>query len=72
MSLVTWIVTVRALRKHPDHDPKNKRTGRCEWSEYCTDVTGEHHSFLMNGTEERIRERIGAMNEWRLTRLERI
>ena len=40
------IVTLR-LPKQPDHDPKNKRTGECPISNYiCTDVTGEHHSYL--------------------------
>lgn len=40
-----FIVTVKDP-KNPDHDPQNKKTGACKWSTVCTDVTGEHHSFL--------------------------
>jgi hypothetical protein len=40
-----YIVTVKFPRD-PDHDPKNKQTGACPVSEHCTDVTGQHHSFL--------------------------
>lgn len=67
-----WVVTVRRLTKDPNHDPKNKKTGECHWSKHCTDVTGEHHSFTMRGTEEMVRDAVGAMNDWRLTRMERI
>lgn len=72
MSLVTWIVTVRSLEKNPDHDPHNKKTGECHWSKHCTDVTGEHHSFTMHGDESTIRDAVGAISGWRLTRLERV
>jgi hypothetical protein len=41
----TWLVTVK-LPKNPAHDPRAKRTGPCPFSNECTDVTGEHHSFL--------------------------
>lgn len=44
-----YIVTVRG-EKDPEHDPKAKRTGECEVSPECTDVTGEHHSLLMEAT----------------------
>jgi hypothetical protein len=40
-----WIVTVK-LPKNPEHDPRTKRTAPCPFSDECTDVTGEHHSFL--------------------------
>lgn len=40
-----FIVTVR-LPKNPEHDPTNKVSGVCPFSAHCTDVTGEHHSFL--------------------------
>lgn len=67
-----WVVTVRSLQKNPDHDPQNKKTGKCEWSDYCTDVTGEHHSFVFHGPEQEIRLLMGTKPGWRLTRLERI
>ena len=41
-----YIVTVK-LPKNPDHNPHNKLIGNCPVSDkVCTDVTGEHHSFL--------------------------
>lgn len=48
------IVTVK-LNKNPRHDPRNKQKGRCPCSGimgyfiYCTDTTGEHHSFIVDG-----------------------
>jgi hypothetical protein len=42
---VTYIVTIK-LPRNKDHDPKNKKTGKCQVSDYCTDVTGQHHSYL--------------------------
>jgi hypothetical protein len=43
-----YVVTVK-LPKPSDHDPDNKRTGTCAVSAECTDVTGEHHSYLFTG-----------------------
>lgn len=70
-----WIVTIRMLKRNPDHDPRNKKAGPCLVSDHCTDVTGEHHSFLFEGTEEEARsiaELDGAKRGYRLTRLERV
>lgn len=40
------IVTIK-LERDPDHDPRNKVTGKCPASGgMCTDVTGEHHTLL--------------------------
>lgn len=70
---MNFIVTVCRTKRNPDHDPTNKKTGRCEWSEHCTDVTGQHHSFIMySANEEIIRSLMGARPGWRLTRLERV
>lgn len=42
-----FIVTYR-LRPDLTHDPKHKVTGGCPLSDkICTDVTGEHHSELV-------------------------
>lgn len=41
----SYIITIKQPR-NPEHDPRNKRTGACAYSPECTDVTGEHHSFL--------------------------
>jgi hypothetical protein len=41
------LVTVK-LPKTPEHDPRNKITGRCPVNgQPCTDVTGEHHTMLL-------------------------
>lgn len=42
-----FAVTVR-LKKNPAHDPRNKKSGSCPVSgQPCTDITGEHHTFLL-------------------------
>lgn len=41
-----YIVTVK-LPRNPDHNPRDKKTGRCPVSPECTDSTGEHHSHLV-------------------------
>jgi len=46
------IVTLR-FTKNPKHDPKNKVTDYCPLSKgiaICTDVTGEHHSYIESGS----------------------
>lgn len=40
-----YIVTVK-LPKNPEHNPRDKKTGLCPMHYQCTDVTGEHHSYL--------------------------
>lgn len=43
-----FLVTVR-LPKNPAHNPRDKKTGPCPVNgKPCTDVTGEHHSFLVD------------------------
>jgi hypothetical protein len=68
----TYIVTVK-LERHSDHDPANKQTGECPVSSRCTDVTGQHHSFLTQGLNEKyIRERLEAEpNPIHVTRIEK-
>lgn len=44
--MAKFLVTVR-LGKNPDHNPRDKKTGPCPVNgKPCTDVTGEHHTFL--------------------------
>lgn len=69
--MASFIVTVRQP-KQPGHDPHNKKTGVCTWSNYCTDVTGEHHSYLFIGTEEDARDSATLIDGARLTRLEKV
>ncbi len=48
-----YIVTIKLPRKK-GHDPHNKVTGPCPVNpaSECTDVTGEHHSALVEGEEQ--------------------
>lgn len=47
--MANYVVTVR-LPRNPAHDPRNKVTGDCPVNgAICTDVTGEHHSFVVEG-----------------------
>lgn len=64
-----WIVTVKLVR-NLDHDPQHKQTGPCQFSEICTDVTGEHHSFLMAGPESLVRD-VMRRRGVHITRIER-
>jgi len=63
-----WIITVK-LSRNPNHDPHNKKTGACSVSEYCTDVTGEHHSFLVT-TESELE--LTKVTYKHITRIERV
>jgi hypothetical protein len=69
IELHTWVVTVK-LDKNPEHDPQNKKTGKCPFSAHCTDVTGQHHSYLTSGyTEEEVR---ALWQQYHITRIERV
>lgn len=45
-----FLVTVK-YSKNPHHNPHDKKTGPCpaDPDKLCTDVTGEHHTFLWAG-----------------------
>lgn len=45
-----FIVTVK-IAKLGSHDPRNKKTGECVVSADCSDVTGQHHSLLVEATD---------------------
>lgn len=57
------IVTVK-LPRNPEHDPSNKKTGKCplftekyqgielQGSFVCTDVTGSYHSYIEHGKDK--------------------
>lgn len=57
--MAVFLVTVR-LPKNPEHNPRDKKTGACPVNgKLCTDVTGEHHTFLTEldeGSAEDVRE----------------
>lgn len=51
------VVTFR-FPPDPNHDPRKKKTGPCPVSKTCTDVTGEHHSYIESGVSvEQIRSK---------------
>ena len=68
-----YIVTVK-LPRNPDHDPQNKVTGACPATgEFCTDVTGQHHSFrVVADGEEHVRKITRLSGFKHITRIEAI
>lgn len=50
MIIIKAIVTVK-LPRNKLHNPRQKKTGKCPVSDdaICTDITGEHHSILVEG-----------------------
>jgi hypothetical protein len=46
-----FIVTIK-LPRNRSHDPQNKKSGACIVSSWCTDVTGEHHSYVLEAVNE--------------------
>jgi hypothetical protein len=67
-----FIVTVK-LHRLPEHDPRSKKTGPCPVSGgNCTDVTGEHHSYLQEAVTSDDAARI-AREQWtHVTRVEQV
>jgi hypothetical protein len=68
-----YIVTVK-LPRNPAHDPKNKQIGICPVNGMrCTDVTGQHHSFLLESDKDEAYVLDHARTRWgqyHLTRIE--
>ena len=49
--MARFLVTVR-LAKNPEHNPREKKTGPCPVTGLpCTDVTGEHHTFIIDASK---------------------
>ncbi len=71
--MTKFLVTVR-LPKNPAHNPRDKKAGPCPVNgKPCTDVTGEHHSFLTDDvtlSAEQVREVYQATHH--VTRVETI
>lgn len=45
-----FIVTIK-LPKNKNHNPQDKKIGQCpafDGSGFCSDVTGEHHSYMQD------------------------
>lgn len=56
------------LPRHAEHDPANKKTGQCAASPECTDVTGQHHTVVVE--TDRLQEVLERFEH--VTRVERI
>lgn len=69
--MTTYIVTVK-LPRDKTHDPKNKKTGKCAISPMCTDVTGQHHSFLTTLSPDKIHAMLDGEEGMSLTRIEEV
>ena len=67
--MTQYIVTIKKPR-HVEHDPKNKITGSCGFCRRCTDLTGQHHSFLVEAdSEQTIRD---TLTDIHITRIESV
>lgn len=70
---MNFLVTVK-LPKNSEHNPRDKKTGPCPvGGKPCTDVTGEHHTFLadIDGVDaEGVREIYQGL--YRITRVEAV
>lgn len=67
-----YIVTIK-LPKNPLHDPRNKQQGICPVGGVCTDVTGEHHSYLTTGQSlEEVRQSAYDAGWMHVTRIEEV
>ena len=71
--MAMYIVTVK-LARNPGHDPHNKKIGICPVSGLlCTDVTGEHHSYVVVVSEsEQAIEDAHNKGFTHITRIERV
>lgn len=71
--MATFLITVK-LPKNPEHNPREKKTGPCPVSDLpCTDVTGEHHTFISDfpgATADEVR--IHFADQYHVTRVESV
>jgi hypothetical protein len=65
-----YLVTVK-LPKNPKHNPHNKVTGACPVmpNATCTDMTGEHHTFLFESDRDVEYVKLN-WNDYHITRVE--
>ncbi len=64
------IITIK-LKRNPNHNPKDKKKGKCPiTNNECSDITGEHHSYIETGNSLKEIE-IKAKNKYsHITRIE--
>jgi hypothetical protein len=68
-----FLITVK-LPRDPDHDPTNRKAGTCPVNHgNCTDITGPHHTFLLeaDGNQTEMMEEV--RTRWpHVTRIEEV
>jgi hypothetical protein len=72
--MAQFLVTIK-LPKNPEHNPREKKTGPCPVNgKPCTDVTGEHHTFLVETETEMSAEFVRGLYEpnYHVTRVEAV
>lgn len=68
--MALYIITVK-LPKNPSHDGRNKKSGMCPINNaICTDVTGEHHSYIQEADSPEDALEIAKGKYDRITRVE--
>ena len=64
------IVTIK-LKRNPNHNPKDKKKGECPiTNNECTDITGEHHSYIEIGNSLKEIEMKAKNKHSHITRIE--
>lgn len=74
MSSVTILITIK-LARNSSHDPQNKQKGPCPINpnSLCSDVTGQHHTFILKTTTERLVDQIEQLTKtYHITRIEQV
>lgn len=70
-----YLITVK-VEKNPDHNPRDKKTGPCPVNgKPCTDVTGEHHTFMVSLDDDLSAEDVREIYQgcdYRVTRVETV
>lgn len=66
-----FLVTVK-LPRNPDHNPRAKVTAPCQLGSglECTDVTGEHHTYLVEATSRNTAQQHAEQHHGHVTRIE--
>ena len=66
-----YLVTIK-LPRNPEHNPVDKLTGPCVASPHCTDMTGQHHTLLIEAADDGDAVRQASTLGLHITRIERV
>ena len=71
---MAYIITIslkQSKKEEKLHNPRNKKSGKCPLlGNYCSDITGKHHSFLE--TKLTLGEIKKEYKEFHITRIEEV